>query len=218
MSSQSHAYANQTGDNDPLRGFAAARRRVTPPSALSLLAEVLDTIEDAFCVCDRAGRIQHENPAFRQVITRTGEVERVRTHARSLAREAAGVASAATPASHGGSAPVTRTAEFSIDDVSYRLKASLLRSTGADRSAATLLSLEVRSESMVPDHFRLRHRLTPRETEVVKLLAEGHSNKSVASSLGVSIHTARHHVARVLAKLEASGRAEVGALLRRLHW
>lgn len=217
MSSPPHAFSGNK-ENDPLRGFAAARLRITRPSALSLLAEVLDTIEDAFCVCDATGRIQHENPAFRQVITRTGEIERVRTHARSLAREAAGVGADVPPPAHGGRPAISRSVEFSIGDASYRLKASLLRATVSDPSAAALLSLEVRSDAAVPDYFRLQHRLTPREAEVVKLLAEGHSNKSVARSLGVSVHTARHHVARVLAKLEASGRAEVGALLRRLHW
>lgn len=217
MSSLSHALPGNAQENDPLRGFASARLRLARPSALSLLAEVLDTIEDAFCVCDSAGRIQHENPAFRQVITRTGEIERVRTHVRALAREATAAERDSASRSIGmGSS--SRSAEFSVGDVSYRLRVSLLRTTAADHSAAALLSLEVRSEAPVPDHFRRRHRLTPREAEVVKLLAEGHSNKSVANSLGVSVHTARHHVARVLAKLEASGRAEVGALLRRLHW
>lgn len=217
MSAHSHAHVGTTRDNDPLRGFAAARHRVTPPSARSLLAEVLDTVEDAFCVCDREGRIQHENPAFRQVITRAGEVELIRTHARSLAREAALVRNESIQNSHGGSAAAARSVEFTIGDATYRLRVSLLRTSGTDHSAAALLSLEVRSESVVPDHFRARHRLTPRETEVVKLLAEGHSNKSVASILGVSVHTARHHTARVLTKLQAKGRAEVGALLRRLH-
>jgi DNA-binding NarL/FixJ family response regulator len=44
-------------------------------------------------------------------------------------------------------------------------------------------------------------RLTPREREIVQLLAEGRSNKEVAAALGISIRTAETHRASVLQKL-----------------
>ena len=57
--------------------------------------------------------------------------------------------------------------------------------------------------------------LTPREKEVLHLLAEGASNKVIARALGVSVHTAKFHVASLLRKLGASGRLEaVGIGLR----
>lgn len=57
--------------------------------------------------------------------------------------------------------------------------------------------------------------LTPREKEVLQLLAAGASNKLIARRLGVSIHTAKFHVASLLRKLGASGRLEaVGIGLR----
>ena len=49
--------------------------------------------------------------------------------------------------------------------------------------------------------------LTPREAEVLALLAEGASNKLIARRLGISVHTAKFHVAQVLDKLDAPGRA-----------
>jgi DNA-binding CsgD family transcriptional regulator len=58
------------------------------------------------------------------------------------------------------------------------------------------------------------YRLTPREVEVAGLLAEGCSNSELASRLGISPHTARHHTESVLAKLGVSSRAQAGALLR----
>lgn len=212
MSSQQQRYSTA---RDPLRGFVTAQNRARPPRAATLLAEVLDTVEDAFCVCDSAGRIQHENPAFRQLVTRVGAVEPIRAQVRALARDAVATAPALR-SSPQDSPAVVRSVEFSVDDVSYRLRASLLRSTSADPSAASILSLEVRQASAVLDRLRTTHRLTPREVKVVELLAEGHSNKSVAHILGVSIHTARHHTGRVLAKLGANGRAEIGALIRRI--
>ncbi len=53
--------------------------------------------------------------------------------------------------------------------------------------------------------------LTPRETEVLRLIAEGASNKVIARSLGISVHTAKFHVGAVVAKLGARGRADAVA-------
>jgi len=50
--------------------------------------------------------------------------------------------------------------------------------------------------------------LTPREREVLALLAEGASNKSIARRLGISVHTAKFHVGSLLDKLDATGRTD----------
>jgi DNA-binding CsgD family transcriptional regulator len=54
--------------------------------------------------------------------------------------------------------------------------------------------------------------LTPREREVLALLAEGASNKAIARALGVSVHTAKFHVASLTEKLGAHGRLEAIAI------
>jgi DNA-binding CsgD family transcriptional regulator len=50
--------------------------------------------------------------------------------------------------------------------------------------------------------------LTPREREVLALLADGASNKSIARRLGISVHTAKFHVGSLLDKLDATGRTD----------
>jgi len=50
--------------------------------------------------------------------------------------------------------------------------------------------------------------LTHREREVLERLADGKSNKEIGVALGMSEHTAKFHVASVLAKLGAANRAE----------
>ena len=50
--------------------------------------------------------------------------------------------------------------------------------------------------------------LTPRELEVLDMLAEGWSNKMIAHKLGISEHTAKFHVNSILAKLHAGTRTE----------
>jgi DNA-binding CsgD family transcriptional regulator len=53
--------------------------------------------------------------------------------------------------------------------------------------------------------------LTPRELQVLALLAEGASNKVIARRLGISVHTAKFHVASLLDKLDAVGRTDAVA-------
>jgi two-component system, NarL family, response regulator YdfI len=50
--------------------------------------------------------------------------------------------------------------------------------------------------------------LTAREIEVLGMLAEGLGNKTIAVRLGISTHTAKFHVASILAKLGAGSRTE----------
>jgi DNA-binding CsgD family transcriptional regulator len=53
--------------------------------------------------------------------------------------------------------------------------------------------------------------LTPRELEVLTLLAEGMSNKAIARRLGISVHTAKFHVGALIDKLDAVGRTDAVA-------
>jgi len=53
--------------------------------------------------------------------------------------------------------------------------------------------------------------LTPREVEVLAKLAEGLGNKAIAQELHISAHTAKFHVAQIIAKLDASSRAHAVA-------
>jgi DNA-binding CsgD family transcriptional regulator len=54
----------------------------------------------------------------------------------------------------------------------------------------------------------LEEPLTPREVEVLRLLAEGVANKEIAFRLGISEHTVKFHVASLLDKLHAATRTE----------
>jgi two-component system, NarL family, response regulator YdfI len=74
----------------------------------------------------------------------------------------------------------------------------LLRNSAAGRSGASPLA------SAEP--------LTPREIEVLNLLAEGLANKEIANRLGISEHTIKFHVASILSKLGASSRTEAVTL------
>jgi DNA-binding NarL/FixJ family response regulator len=54
-----------------------------------------------------------------------------------------------------------------------------------------------------------RNRITPREREIVQLLAEGKSSKEVAVALGISVKTAETHRANIMKKLELHSVSEL---------
>lgn len=58
-----------------------------------------------------------------------------------------------------------------------------------------------RNASDTPPEEPTRSRLTPREREIVQLLAEGKSSRAVADTLGLSIKTAETHRANIMRKL-----------------
>ncbi|WP_344328922.1 helix-turn-helix transcriptional regulator [Streptomyces macrosporus] len=59
--------------------------------------------------------------------------------------------------------------------------------------------------------------LTPRERDVLRLVAAGRSNRQIAEALFISPKTASVHVSNILAKLDVSGRGEAAAMAHRLR-
>jgi two-component system, NarL family, response regulator YdfI len=50
--------------------------------------------------------------------------------------------------------------------------------------------------------------LTPRETEVLRMMTAGLSNREIASALGISEHTVKFHITSIFGKLGTSSRTE----------
>ncbi|TPL91385.1 helix-turn-helix transcriptional regulator [Mesorhizobium sp. B2-3-10] len=70
-------------------------------------------------------------------------------------------------------------------------------------------------EETVDDGAATRPALSPREAEVLALLAEGAPNKVIARRLNISVHTAKFHVAAILIKLGAANRTDAIAIAMR---
>jgi two-component system response regulator NreC len=60
-----------------------------------------------------------------------------------------------------------------------------------------------------PDEFSAFHLLSPREREVLQLLAEGKSSNQIAESLHISVKTVETHRAQLMAKLKIKSIAEL---------
>ena len=101
--------------------------------------------------------------------------------------------------------------ESDPDDVLFAIYASynglVLLSTPTAESLAALFGdqpLEVEAE--------LPEEITSRETDVLRMLAQGLVNKDIAARLGISEHTVKFHISSILDKLGASTRTEAVTL------
>jgi DNA-binding CsgD family transcriptional regulator len=73
-----------------------------------------------------------------------------------------------------------------------------------------------RRARLAPGGQSSAHGLTPRELEVLRLVAEGRSNREIADALFISTKTASVHVSNILGKLGVTGRGEAAATAHRL--
>jgi DNA-binding CsgD family transcriptional regulator len=83
------------------------------------------------------------------------------------------------------------------------------------RSDRTLLVVSENSRVMPTEHL-VPYKLTRRELDVLRWLAEGKSNAEIASILGISPATVKNHAERLFAKLGVSNRTQAAILLRKL--
>jgi DNA-binding NarL/FixJ family response regulator len=72
----------------------------------------------------------------------------------------------------------------------------------SSKVAAVVVESHVKGGKTTGRTNRHRDPLTPREREVVQLLAEGKSNKEIGVTLGISVHTAETHRSNIMHKLE----------------
>lgn len=121
------------------------------------------------------------------VLSSFGEVERV--HAALTAGAAGYVLKDADP-----------------DEVATAIRAAAAGEVHLDPTVARQLT-----KRMAAPHVGLAS-LTTREREILTLVAQGHSNRSIAAHLVISERTARTHVSNVLAKLQLSSRTQAALL------
>lgn len=77
------------------------------------------------------------------------------------------------------------------------------------RVAQMILDGYLKGDAKPEQSDKARDRLTPRQREIVQLLAEGKSSKEVAVALGLSVKTAETHRANIMRKLDCHSVSEV---------
>jgi DNA-binding NarL/FixJ family response regulator len=112
---------------------------------------------------------------------------------------------------------------YVLDALTVGASGFLLKRAGADEMVQAVRTVAVGQSLLYPQALRalIRTRpratagapvLTPREREVLGLVAEGMTNAEIAATLVVGVETVRTHVASVLAKLQARDRTQAVVL------
>ena len=78
-----------------------------------------------------------------------------------------------------------------------------------------LIRLERTNSRQYPEDRDTSSGLTPREIEVLKLLAKNAGNQDIARHLFITENTVKVHVSRILGKLNCKTRSEAGEFARR---
>jgi DNA-binding NarL/FixJ family response regulator len=102
--------------------------------------------------------------------------------------------------------------------VATRLGAKPLADELALLAQRARLDLASRDDASTDREQRLGDELglTPRESEVLALIARGQTNREIAETLVISVKTASVHVSHILHKLQTPNRQEAAAIAHRL--
>jgi DNA-binding CsgD family transcriptional regulator len=120
---------------------------------------------------------------------------------------------AARAASAGGDREAAATRLRAGAELAEQLGAGPLLEQIARQARQARVDLAVSGQAAAPTRFGL----TERETEVLRLVAQGRGNRDIAAELFISPKTASVHVSNILGKLGVATRTEAAAVTYRLH-
>ncbi len=179
------------------------------------LSEHLDSLSDGLRICDLNGRILHQNPAFSAQLAEDHDTQIIQKAIEEVvhplvmfSRERAG-----NPWALAG-----RRASVKVhtNHASYEIRGSFLGRAlpGAEASISILIRRLAPNTSMSDRTLHERYKLTNREIEITRILAQGRSTKEIAAQCGISLHTARRHTEKIFTKLGVRTRSQIAPKLR----
>jgi DNA-binding CsgD family transcriptional regulator len=182
---------------------------------LDLTSALLDKTGERTMVFSLDGRELYRSARLRRTLDedpcRERLVERMRLTAHDIASVAATVPAAQLSELH--------RLGFSRQEVEgatgrYRARACLIGRGVLGTEAVVLVTLH-RISSDLPscDALHAQYGLTPREIDVARLLVQRMTNREIATTLGISTHTARHHTESVLLKTHVTSRRALRRLV-----
>jgi DNA-binding NarL/FixJ family response regulator len=96
----------------------------------------------------------------------------------------------------------------SLEEIVAAIRAAAAGESPLSPRVATGLLGHLRAE---PENNGAKPKLTPRERNVLELLAAGRRNTQIAEDLSISVHTVKRHVSHLFEKLEVENRTQAAA-------
>jgi DNA-binding CsgD family transcriptional regulator len=182
------------------------------------LVSFLDQLASGVLVTSSAGRVLHETPTLARMLAEDPERDRLRCALVRIA-QCIGACAHHSPVEavthmHGAGTLATSCEERTAA-ARYRIWGSYLGPGLLAPAGSVLAVLErVLPQPLSNTQLHERFGLTRRELEVAHLAGRGASALEIARALGISPHTARHHLERVRVKVGAHRIGEAAAKLR----
>jgi DNA-binding NarL/FixJ family response regulator len=98
-----------------------------------------------------------------------------------------------------------------VEDVIYTIRAVAAGKTVLPNTMTSSLFFQVAERALLKGKRNLRRliRMTEREKEIIALIADGMSNKQIASNLNIATFTVKSHIHNILEKLELHSRLQI---------
>jgi DNA-binding CsgD family transcriptional regulator len=197
--------------------FRSAVRAAQHASPVSNdVARIVDALPTALALGDELGRVVHQNAALTNLLSREPQrallvhaISRLLFRIAAVGRDRAGVAALAL----WHESPFD---SLQLGVARYRLSGSVLAADGLAPGPRAMIVVERFGPHAFPDRALRLRSLTAREIDVARLVADGTSSDRIASALGISCFTARHHVENIMRKLDVHSRAAIVAAVARL--
>jgi DNA-binding CsgD family transcriptional regulator len=173
------------------------------------LPAMLDKIGQRLALFTPAGREIYRNASMRRTLAEDPEHSLIEAALVEVARMTVCAPPAGScPPRIGGFREDPSRREFRTTTARYRLRGSVMDPGTVGPERTVLVSMDrLRTEPPAAEPLRgLRFGLTLRETQVASLLMQRLTNKEIATILGISAHTARHHTESVLMKAGVNSR------------
>jgi two-component system nitrate/nitrite response regulator NarL len=107
-----------------------------------------------------------------------------------------------------GTPPQRRDLHDALEDSAPHVVAEFDTIAQARRAGVGADAILVPAHEAGPDEDPAAEALTPREVQVLELVAEGMPNKTIADRLGISDQTVKFHIASLSGKLGAANRTD----------
>jgi DNA-binding CsgD family transcriptional regulator len=202
--------------NRVLAGFAEGMRSAATPSqgggegsgpsewpeGRRLFEAVLDTLDTCILVLDVNTGSMYMNPALRSLETCGPGTTCVHADIREFVE-------------HFCRGAGQEEAECGTTDGCYLIRGNAVRAPDGSLALMIVTVEPIAQVGRTDQDLQAEYGLSAQEVRVARLIARGSTNAEIAKAMFISPHTARHHTERILRKLGAKCRAQVGNRLLR---
>lgn len=181
-----------------IQAYSNAARFAAQSSKLRVASAALEVLDEGVAVVDRRGRLAYSNPAARALLLR---VTGISTSSRALPRKLVQLVE-----------ELAGRPQPTLSGPGGELGVRVLPGRGDKETVVVLREPPASSDVLVARAEQVG--LTPRESQILVLVADGRTNLQVAAQLGISPTTVRTHLENAFPKLGVTNRTAAAAMLR----